>query len=56
MTDAHFGYIAASYAIAFAVIAGLILWTALDQRAQRRALAELEARSGRQRPASGPRS
>lgn len=55
MTDPHFGYIAASYGIAFAVIAGLILWTALDQRAQRRALAELEARSGRRRSADGPR-
>ncbi|GLK54217.1 heme exporter protein D [Methylopila capsulata] len=55
MTDPHFGYIAASYAIAFVVIAGLILWTALDQRAQRRALAELEARSGRRRAADGPR-
>jgi heme exporter protein D len=51
MSDPHFGYIAASYAIGFAVIGGLILWTALDHRLTKRALARIEAESGRRRSA-----
>ena len=49
MSDPHLGFIVASYAIGFAVVAGLILWTVLDHRIQTRALAQLEARSGRRR-------
>jgi heme exporter protein D len=40
----HGGYILASYAVTALVVAGLILRAVLDQRAQRRALSELEAR------------
>jgi heme exporter protein D len=40
----HAGYIIASYAVTALVIGGLILRAVLDQRAQRRALSELEAR------------
>ncbi|MFD1704793.1 heme exporter protein CcmD [Methylopila henanensis] len=53
MTGPHAAFIIASYAIAFTVIAGLILWTVADWRLTRRALAELEARSGRRRPDGG---
>ncbi len=49
MNDPHLGFIVASYAIGFAVIAGAIAWTVIDHRIQSRALAELEARSGRRR-------
>ncbi len=40
----HAGYILASYAVTALVVAGLILRAVLDQRAQRRALSDLEAR------------
>lgn len=49
MNDPHLGFIVASYAIGFAVIAGVTAWTILDHRAQSKALAALEARSGRRR-------
>lgn len=49
MSDPHLDYIVASYAIGFAVIAGVVAWTVLDHRFTKRALAELEARSGRRR-------
>ena len=39
----HVAFIVASYAAAIAVVAGLIAWVALDFRAQRRALGDLEA-------------
>ncbi len=39
----HAAFIIASYAGAIAVVAGLIAWVALDLRAQRRALGDLEA-------------
>jgi heme exporter protein D len=48
----HMPFIVGSYAAAAAVIAVLIGWVALDFRAQRRALAELEAR-GVSRRSSG---
>ncbi|WP_020179615.1 heme exporter protein CcmD [Methylopila sp. M107] len=51
MTGPHAGFIIASYAIGFAVIAGLVLWTWADWRATSRALKALEARSPRRRPA-----
>jgi heme exporter protein D len=40
----HTGFIVASYAAAGIVVAALIAWVMLDFRAQRRNLAELEAR------------
>ncbi|RXF69604.1 heme exporter protein CcmD [Hansschlegelia zhihuaiae] len=50
MTGPHLGFILAAYAIGFAVVAGLILWTWADWRAQSRALKALEG--PRRRPAS----
>jgi heme exporter protein D len=38
----HAGFILAAYAIASAVIAGLIAWVVLDHRAQLRVLDDLE--------------
>jgi len=38
----HAGFILAAYAIALAVIAGLIAWVMLDHRAQLRVLDDLE--------------
>ena len=40
----HAGFIVAAYAVAVLVVAALIVWVALDHRAQRRQLANLEAR------------
>jgi heme exporter protein D len=56
---AHLPYIVGSYAAACVVIAALIAWVTLDFRAQRRALAELEARGVTRRssaPAGWPMS
>jgi heme exporter protein D len=39
----HAGFIVAAYAVAVAVVVCLILWVVIDYRAQRRALAELDA-------------
>ncbi|MGA0533149.1 heme exporter protein CcmD [Hansschlegelia sp. KR7-227] len=49
MSGPHAGFILAAYAIGFAVVAGVILWTILDHRIQSKALAELEARRPRRR-------
>jgi heme exporter protein D len=49
---AHAGFIIASYAIAAAVLASLVLWVVLDYRAQTRRIAELEARGVRRRSAA----
>jgi heme exporter protein D len=38
----HAGFILAAYAIALAVVAGLIAWVVLDHRAQLRILEDLE--------------
>ena len=38
----HAGFILAAYAIALAVVAGLIAWIVLDHRAQMRILEDLE--------------
>jgi len=38
----HAGFILAAYAIALAVVAGLIAWIVLDHRAQLRVLDDLE--------------
>jgi heme exporter protein D len=40
----HASFILAAYAVAVLVIAGLIAWVLADHRAQRRLLADLEAR------------
>jgi heme exporter protein D len=47
----HEGFIAAAYLVAAVVLIGLGLWVVLDGRAQRRRLAELEARGVRRRSA-----
>lgn len=49
----HAAYILAAYALAALVIGGLVLWTWLDYRTQRAALARLEARGLRRRSTSG---
>jgi heme exporter protein D len=38
----HAGFILAAYAIALAIVAGLIAWIVLDHRAQLRILEDLE--------------
>jgi heme exporter protein D len=48
----HAGFIVASYAAATIVVVALIAWVMLDFRAQRRNLAELEARGLTRRSAS----
>jgi heme exporter protein D len=53
--DPHTGFIAAAYLATVLVLAGLVAWTILDGRAQRRRLAELEARGVRRRSAGGGR-
>lgn len=45
----HDLYVTAAYAITAIVLAGLIGWILLDQRARRRELAELEAAGIRRR-------
>ncbi len=45
----HWGFIVGAYAIFAAVVLGLILWVVSDHRAQRKALADLEARGIRRR-------
>jgi heme exporter protein D len=48
----HAGFIVASYAAATIVVIALVAWVMLDFRAQRRNLAELEARGVARRSAS----
>jgi heme exporter protein D len=48
----HVGFIIAAYAAGFAVVGLLIAWVMLDYRAQRRKLAELEARGIARRSAA----
>jgi heme exporter protein D len=45
----HAGFIVAAYSVAALVLAALIGWIALDYRAQRTLLDELEARGVRRR-------
>src|SRR5262245_4831017 len=52
---AHFGFILASYLVTAAVLVGLVVWTFLDGRAQRRRLAVLESRGVRRRSAGAKR-
>jgi heme exporter protein D len=48
----HFGFIAAAYAAAAVIVGALIVWVALDYRAQKRKLADLEMRGITRRSAS----
>jgi heme exporter protein D len=48
----HLPFIVGSYAAAFVIVAGLIVWVMLDFRVQRRALADLERRGLTRRSAS----
>lgn len=50
MTNA--GFIAAAYLVSAAVLIGLVMWIAANGRAQRRRLADLEARGIRRRSAA----
>ncbi|MGH6763349.1 MAG: heme exporter protein CcmD [Phyllobacterium sp.] len=45
----HLGYVLASYGVSAIVLASVIGWILIDQRAQKRAMAELEARGVRRR-------
>ena len=47
--SAHALYVTAAYAITAIMLAGLVGWVLLDQRARRRDLAELEAAGVRRR-------
>ncbi len=47
--SAHALFVTAAYAITAIVLAGLVGWVLLDQRARRRDLAELEAAGVRRR-------
>lgn len=49
--DPHIAFVAAAYGFAVLTLAGLVVWTVLDHRAQRRILADLEARGIRRRSA-----
>jgi heme exporter protein D len=50
----HASFIVASYAMAALVVLGLITWVLADFRAQRRVLADLEARGVRRRSDKPP--
>jgi heme exporter protein D len=52
MTD-HAGFIVAAYLVTLVALLVLVGWVLLDGRAQRRRLAELEARGVRRRSAGG---
>ncbi len=47
--NTHIGFVLASYLSAFIALSGLILWIFVDQRSQRNALRDLEARGVRRR-------
>lgn len=47
----HAGFILAAYGLTVTIVGLLLLWILLDGRAQRRRLAELEARGIRRRSA-----
>jgi heme exporter protein D len=51
----HAGFIISAYAVAAAVVAGLVAWVVIDHLAQKRALADLERR-GITRRSAEPRS
>ncbi|MEN3794606.1 heme exporter protein CcmD [Fulvimarina sp. MAC3] len=49
MSDGYTGFILAAYGFSALAIIGLGVWIALDSQAQKRALADLEARGIRRR-------
>jgi heme exporter protein D len=49
--DAHAGFVIAAYLLAALVLIAMIAWTIVDGRAQRRRIADLEARGIRRRSA-----
>lgn len=51
----HIGFVLASYAVAFVLLAGLIIAFIARMRAVRRRLAALEAQGARRRKAAAPR-
>jgi heme exporter protein D len=51
-TTAHIDFIAAAYAAAVIVVGALIVWVALDYRAQQRKIAELESHGVSRRSAA----
>ena len=53
MLGNHAGFILAAYGLAILVIAVVFVWIVVDGRAQRRQLADLEARGVRRRSARG---
>jgi heme exporter protein D len=50
----HAPFILAAYAVAMAIVAGLIAWVILDYRTQRRLLADLDARGVVRRSEQAP--
>lgn len=52
----HAGFIVAAYGLSLAVVAALFAWVIVDGRAQRRRLADLEARGVRRRSQSQSQS
>ena len=56
MADQHALFVAAAYAVTALIVGGLILRAILDHRAQRRALAGLEARGPRRSRDPGRRA
>lgn len=50
--NAHAGFILAAYLLAVAVLVGMTAWIVVDGRAQRRRIADLEARGVRRRSAA----
>lgn len=47
MAALHFTFVVWAYGFAAAILSGLIVWIALDYRAQKAKLAALEARGGK---------
>ena len=52
--SAHAGFIVAAYGVTAVVLVALVLWVVIDGRAQRRRLADLEARGITRRSAQKP--
>jgi heme exporter protein D len=50
----HTGFILAAYLVTAAVLVGMFLWILADGRAQKRRLADLEARGIKRRSAGKP--
>ena len=54
MSGDYTGFILAAYGFSALAVIGLVAWIALDAKAQKRALADLEARGIRRRSAANP--